>query len=408
MKLRLFFLGSILLVVSAWGQVKLGVDVLFESKHLELLQGKRIGLVLNSSSMNSKCESTLELFKKNTEFYSLTAFFSLEHGFNGLERAGETVSHSKDGTGIPIYSLHGETRRPTREMLQNIDILIFDVQEIGSRSYTYATSLFYLMEEAVKYNVTVLVLDRPNPINGVVIDGPMLTDGFRSFRGYVNVPYCHGMTIGELAQFFNVEYKVGCDLRVIKMVNWKRTMSYVDTGLHWAPTSPYIPESSTSLFYPITGTLGELGIVNIGIGYTLPFKLIGAPWINATDFAASLNGQALPGIRFLPFHFKPFYGIYADQECNGVKIIITDPKKYRPVSTQYCILSILKSLYPKKMSQILSKVPKKRLHSFNLVNGNDEIAHLLMNQKYFAWQLIDSFDKSAQEFKVKRAKYLLY
>ena len=193
-------------------------------------------------------------------------------------------------------------------MLKGIDLLIYDIQDIGSRSYTFLSTLLYVMEEAAKQQIKVMVLDRPNPINGIVMDGPMLEEKWRSFLGYINVPYCHGMTIGELAQYFNGEYKIGCDLEVIPMKGWKRTMSFKDTHLPWVPTSPHVPEAETALVYPVTGILGELGIVNIGIGYTLPFKLIGAPWIQAEAFAEQLNQQQFPGVRFLPFYYRPFYG----------------------------------------------------------------------------------------------------
>ena len=402
------YLGCfVLFFCSLFGTVSLGVDVLFENEKLDVLKNRRIGLVINQTSLNSSLRPTFDLFKENSHHYSLVALFSLEHGLHGAGNAGDSIPDTKNDK-IPVYSLHGETRRPTTAMLKNIDLLVFDVQEIGSRSYTYATTLFYLMEEAAKHKIKVLVLDRPNPINGIVVDGPMLKEEFRSFRGYINVPYCHGMTIGELSKFFNEEYKVGCDLNIIKMRNWDRKMSYSQTGLHWTPTSPYIPEADTCLFYPITGTLGELGIINIGIGYTQPFKLIGAPWIHANDYAQSLNAQKLPGIKFLPYHFKPYYGIYADQECHGVKIIITDAKIYRPIATQYLILGTLKSLYPKKMEKLLSNVAKEKLRSFNLVNGNEITAALLLNEKYFAWKLIELANEQLHDFSLIRQKYLLY
>ncbi len=410
MNYRFFFACCLLWVVPtlSTAKVTLGIDQLFESQECEVLKGKRIGLIINQASMNSACESTLDIFKKKSTLYSLTALFSLEHGFKGTAAEGESVPHSQHEEGVAIYSLYGTTRRPTREMLKNIDLLVFDIQEIGSRSYTYITSLFYIMEEAAKNKIMLVVLDRPNPINGVVVDGPMLKDECRSFRGYIHVPYCHGMTIGELAYFFNAEYHIGCNLRIVKMDRWKRTMSFSDTGIPWAPTSSYMPENDTPLYYPIAGMLGELGIVNIGIGYTLPFKLIGAPWIKAQEFAERLNAQHLPGIRFIPYHFKPFYGLYADKECHGVKIVVTDPTIYRPVATQYLILGVLKSLYPNIMEKLLSQLPEGKISNFNLVSGDKIIFQLMLKEKYFAWKLIELANDEIEEFKIKRSQYLLY
>ncbi|HEV8051045.1 MAG TPA: DUF1343 domain-containing protein [Parachlamydiaceae bacterium] len=300
-------------------------------------------------------ECTLDLLKAKANQYNftITAIFAPEHGLTGSDHALENVGNSQTVDGIPVYGLFGKTQRPTREMLEKIDLLIFDIQDIGSRSYTYITTLFYAMEEAAKFRVPVIVLDRPNPINGTVVDGPMLDEKWRSIVGYINVPYCHGMTVGELANFFNREYHVGCDLTVIPMENWNRKMNFSETGLMWVPTSPNIPEPSSPLYYPMTGILGELSIVSIGIGYTLPFKVVGAPWINGEAFAKTLNSQNFPGVHFQPFCFKPFNGKFVREECQGGLIVVTDPLIYEPVSTQYLLIGILKSLYPIKFKEAL-------------------------------------------------------
>ncbi len=334
----------------------------------------------------------------------VTALFGPEHGIAGEAHAEESVVHSK-WAHLPVYSLHGATRRPTQQMLKEIDVLIYDIQCVGARSYTYPSTLFYAMEEAAKRGIEVIVLDRPNPINGVTIDGPMLDERFRSFIGYVNVPYCHGMTVGELARYFNAEYSVGCKLTVIPMEGWKRTMSYRDTGLPWIPPSPYIPEEDTPFFYPATGILGQLRILNIGIGYTLPFKIAGAPWIDAKKFADTLNSQKLPGVCFLPFHFKPFYGLYKGQNCQGVLIRVLDPLKYRPLSVQYLILGILKSLYPKQFKERLAETKEKEF--FHKANGTDEIFRILAEEKYPAWKLIEYQKDEREAFRQKRKAYLL-
>jgi len=334
---------------------------------------------------------------------SVKALFSPEHGINGENFAGKNIKNKKYNN-IPIFSLYGKTRRPTKKMLKNIDIIFFDIQDIGTRSYTYATTLFYMMEEAKKQNKEVFVFDRPNPM-GDIIDGPILENKYRSFVGYINVPYCHGMTIGELALFFNAEYNINCKLTVVPMKGWKRDMCYSDTKHVWIPTSPNIPEPDTPFFYPMTGILGELNIVNIGIGYTLPFKIIGAPWINAKLFAQKLNNQKLKGVEFLPFYFKPFYGLYRGENCQGVKIIIKDKKKCKPVCVQYFIVGMLKSLYPKIFIDKLRKAPKKM---FCMINGTDKVYEILLKEKFPAWKLIEFQKRRHLEFLKKRKKYLLY
>lgn len=386
--------------------VSTGIDLLFEEGHSQtLLGGKKVGLITNHTGISRNFKSTVDLFKEATEF-SLVALFAPEHGLNGNAYAAEHLPHSSKT--IPIYSLHGETRRPTEQMLKGIDILVYDIQEIGCRSYTYASTLYYVMEEAAKRKIPVVVLDRPNPINGVMVDGPMMKEDLRSFLGYVNIPYCHGMTIGELARFFNEEYKVGCTLKVVKMQGWKRSMSFKDTGLPWVPTSPYIPEADTPFFYATTGILGMLELVNIGIGYTLPFKLVGAPWINATEFAAKLNKHNLPGVKFLPFYFRPFYGPYKNKECQGVKILITSTVQYRPVAVQSLLIGMLKALYPKQVDARLAAITAAKKKSFCKVCGNQEMLNLLLSDRYVAWKLIPFQQAERDAFLKTREKYLLY
>lgn len=384
--------------------VQLGIDLFFQEGHFKELKGKKIGIITNHTGVDSNLCTTIDKFQSFAKDYQIVAFFSPEHGLKGQSHASEKFDDSKMGD-IPIYSLHGKNRRPTKQMLKDIDVLIYDIQDLGSRPYTYSTTLFYAMEEAAKNNIKVIVLDRPNPINGIIVDGPMLDDKFRSFLGYVNVPYCHGMTIGELANFFNKEYGINCDLQVIAMKGWKRSMSFKETNLNWIPTSPNIPEADTPYYYPSTGILGELKILSIGIGYTLPFKIIGAPWIDGKFFAQKLNEQNLTGVKFIPFYFKPFFGLYKNEECEGVKIIIEDPHTYEPISVQYMILGLLKSLYPKEFMERLES-SKSSLQTFNKVNGTDEVYKILVKENFPAWKLIDFERQQKKSFLEKREKYL--
>lgn len=389
------------------GQTKVlvGIDNLFNEEYRSLLSGKKIGLICNHTSINSKLEPTQAVLKANSSKYgyALTALFGPEHGVQGSGYAGESIE-DKAGS-IPIFSLHGKTRRPTPEMLQHVTLLIYDIQDIGSRSYTYINTMFLAMEEAAKQQIPLVVLDRPNPINGMTVDGPMLEEQWRSFVGYVNVPYCYGMTVGELARYFNAEYNIGCKLHVVPMKGWTRRMSYAETGLVWIPPSPNIPEPSTVLFYPTTGLLGELGMVNIGIGYTLPFKVVGAPWIDAERFCKSLNEQHFPGVHFKPFHYRPFYGKFADEECQGALIIITNPEAYQPVTTQYMIIGILKALYPKEFKVALAR-SDMNVKMFNQVNGSDAVYRIMTDTPHIVWPLKTYHAKERELFKQKRQKYL--
>lgn len=388
-------------------KITVGADNLFTEKYLDLIKGKKIGLVTNHTAVNRKMQSTIDALKSHSKNnnYTLVALFAPEHGITGASHASENIEDEKDPDGLPIYSLHGKTRRPTPQMLKGINLLIYDIQDIGSRSYTFSTTLYYVMEEAAKNNIPVLVLDRPNPINGLVVDGPMLEEKWRSMVGYINVPYCHGMTIGELAQFFNTEYKINCKLDVVPMKGWTRNMTFQDTGLPWIPTSPYIPEATTPFFYPTTGILGELNIVNIGIGYTLPFKVVGAPWINGKKFAHSLNQQKFPGVRFEPFCYKPFYGKFSQEDCEGVLIVITNPLIYKPVTTQYLLIGILKGLYPQQFKEaVASAAPRKEM--FNKVNGTEEVYRVVSEDKNIVWKLRTLHEKERENFLTLRKKYL--
>lgn len=404
--MRFFLLAFVFYFVHLQGVVKLGLDVFFEEERYLALEGKRVGIVTNQTGVDSALTPILERFL--SQGVKVTCLFAPEHGIRGEMHASEKIETGSAKGGIPVYSLYGKVRRPTEAMLKNVDILIYDMQDIGIRSYTYTTTLFYVMEEAAKKKIPVIVLDRPNPINGLTVDGPMMEEKWRSFIGYINVPYCHGMTVGELASYFNEKYQVGCLLEVIPMKGWQRSMTYQDTGLHWVPTSPHIPEADTPIFYASTGILGELGIVNIGVGYTLPFKVIGAPWIRADKLASELNAQKLPGVVFFPLFYRPFYGLYKEEECQGVKIMVTNHKLYRPLAVQYMILGILKTLYPQQMKTLLAKASKSKKEMFCKASGNGNCLTLLMEEKYIAWKLILYQKEERGLFCAERKKFLLY
>ncbi|MBS0586156.1 MAG: DUF1343 domain-containing protein [Verrucomicrobia bacterium] len=402
------FLFMPYLLFSQEVKVELGIDRFFKEDYSKLLFGKRVGLLTNPSGVTSSLQPTLQLFFEKEKGFQITALFAPEHGIDGKSYAGEEVENRFYKDKIPLYSLHGKTRRPTKEMLQKVDVIVFDIQDIGVRSYTFASTLFYVMEEAAKAKISVIVLDRPNPLGGLLVDGPMLQEKFRSFVGYINVPYCHGMTIGELATFFNEEYRIGCDLQVVPMRGWTREMAFSETGLLWIPTSPQIPEEDTPLFYATTGLLGELDVVNIGVGYTLPFKVVGAPWIDADRFAKTLNEQKIDGVSFTPIHYRPFFGSLRAIDCHGVQIHITNQATYRPLKVQAFLLGILKSLYPERVEKLLHQVKEEKRSLFYKVCGNDQMFKLLLQEKFISWKLCNFQKDERDAFQKKRAKYLLY
>ncbi len=388
--------------------MKVGIDVLFEDGYDQsLLKGKRIGLITNQTAICSDTCTTFEKLVNNPNF-KIVAVFAPEHGFYGDAYASECIEDVKHGE-VPIYSLHGKSKRPTKEQLQDVDLLIFDIQDIGTRSYTYSGTLFYCMEEAAALGIPFVVLDRPNPLGGTVVDGPLIDDNCRSFLGYINVPYCHGMTIGELARFFNGEYKQKCQLTVIPMRGWKRGMTFSQTGLHWVPTSPQIPEADTAFFYPTTGMIGQYSFVSIGVGYTLPFKVVGAPWMDAEKFTTMLNQHKLPGVRFQPFFFRPFWGKFKNEACKGALIVVTDPEVFLPVTTQYTIMGVLKNLYPRHYEDamkrvVISRTKKEMCHK---LNGKEEILSILYDEKFIIWKLRDICQKDRERFLPIRKKYLI-
>jgi uncharacterized protein YbbC (DUF1343 family) len=394
-------------LLSLHSNISLGIDAFLTEGNIKKYKGKKIGVITNHTAINRSGTLTIDRLLKEKNL-TITKVFAPEHGFYGYLHAAKNVADTTYQKGLPILSLHGITRRPSKEMLKNVDVLIFDIQDIGIRPYTYTSTLFYCMEEAAKHNIELVVLDRPNPMGGDVFDGPMMEEDFRSFIGYINVPYCHGMTVCELALFFNKEYKIHCNLTACLMKGWNRKSSFYDTDLLWVPTSPNIPEADTPYYCATTGSIGELSIVNIGIGTAFPFKVIGAPWIDAKKLSHVLNGQGLPGVTFTPFYYKPLIGNMKDKICKGVKIHITDKHIYKPSKTGNMILGILKSLYPKEVNNKISHLKKGNISLFNKAMGSDKYLSILMKEDFPAFKLIEAEEKDHANFGQTRKKYLLY
>ncbi|MEJ7578500.1 MAG: exo-beta-N-acetylmuramidase NamZ domain-containing protein [Pyrinomonadaceae bacterium] len=323
-------------------EVLTGIDVL-ERENFKRLAGMRIGLVTNHTGRNRAGKATIDVLREATNV-KLLALFSPEHGIRGA--ADEKVSDSKDErTGLPIYSLYGETRRPKAEQLKDLDALVFDIQDIGARFYTYISTLGYVMEEAAKLKLPVFVLDRPNPIGGTDVEGAIADADKLSFTAYHTIPVRHGMTIGELARLFNTERKINCDLRVVEMQGWRRAMWFDQTNLTWVNPSPNMRSLTEATLYPGIGLL-ETTNLSVGRGTDTPFEVVGAPYLDGQKLADALNKRNLAGVRFVPVRFTPRASVFKDVECGGINIIITDRAQFKPVLTGIEIATALRKLYP--------------------------------------------------------------
>ena len=381
-------------------RVKLGNEVFLDSQ-LELVKGRRVGLFTNLTGVDGELNSVIDVFFQHPDI-NLVALFGPEHGVRGNYAGGEKVEHGKDQrTGVPIYSLYRQDDKIVADIMAGIDVIIFDIQDVGARSYTYIWSMRDCMIAAAKYKKSFIVLDRPNPIGGLAVEGNILDPKFQSGIGKEAIPYIHGMTIGELAVMFNEYSGINCDLHVIKMQGWQRWMTFKDTGLPWVLTSPHIPEPDTPFFYPLTGILGEFRAeISIGVGYTLPFKIVGSPKINAPALTEYLNAKKLPGVRFSPIWFKPYYGAFKGEDCEGVLIHITDYQKIRPCATGIHIMAALRDLYGFDFSTAAGPL-------FDKAAGTDCLRKDLVAGKS-PEEIIANWQSNLEPFLKIREKYLLY
>ncbi len=383
-------------------RVVLGVEN-FLQNFKYLVKNKRVGLVTNPSGVDSKLNSTADLLHQDPEV-NLTALFGPEHGIRGAIYAGEHVKDELDPhTGLPVFSLYGRHRKPTPEMLDKVDVILIDIQDIGIRAYTYIYTMALVMEAAAENNKQVIVLDRPNPLGGVKLEGNLLEKGFESFVGMYPIPYRHGMTIGELARYFNEEFNIHCDLQVIPLLGWQREMLWDQTGLLWVPTSPHVPHWQTVLYMGATGTIGELHTVSEGVGYTSPFELVGAPWIDGYSFAQALNKLNLPGVIFRPLYFKPYYASFKGQVCQGVQLHITDVHTFNSYQTGLYILQTILQLYPEHDPF----QNEHRISMFKKVIGCDWIIKDLKAGKSVS-QIAVKWQDDLNRFRKQREKYLMY
>jgi uncharacterized protein YbbC (DUF1343 family) len=374
--------------------VLLGIDVL-SREGFKSLQGRRVGLITNHTGLDSRGQRTIDLLHQAPQV-ELVAIFSPEHGLQGQLDVSEIADARDEATGLPVYSLYGKSRRPQGEQLAGIDTLVFDIQDIGTRFYTYISTMGEALEAAAEHDLQFVVLDRPNPIGGTIVEGPVLQPGLESFVGYHTLPVRHGMTVGELAQLICREKQFAAKLRIVRVENWRRDQSWDQTGLVWTNPSPNMRSLTQALLYPGIGLL-ETTNLSVGRGTDTPFEVVGAPWIDGRELAGHLDRLELPGVTFVPIRFTPMASKYADEPCEGVNIVLVNRQEFRSVPVGLAIALTLRELYPDQWE----------LERFN---------RLLCNEQVFsAVEQCSSLDEiealaapQLDEFLKRRSEFLIY
>lgn len=405
-----FWMASFGMIAIAQTQepvVKTGIEVLVEN-NFDILQNKRVGLITNATGINSDLISTVDLIFE-APGVELSALYGPEHGVRGEFAAGDKVeTYDDEVTGLTVISLYGILRKPTPEMLENIDVLVYDIQDIGVRSYTYISSMGLAMDAAAQAGIEFVVLDRPNPLGGEKIEGNIVEDGYFSFVSQFPIPYIYGLTPGEIANMINeegwLEGGEKCDLTVVSMEGWERKMTFEDTGLPWIPTSPHIPHAYSSYFYVATGIMGELGVISEGVGYTTPFQVFGAEWIDERELVKGLNELEIPGVKFRPVVFKPFYGRDEGETLHGAEIHFSDYSQADLMLLQFYFMQVHHELYP---DQDIFDLGENRWAMFDKVSGSDQIRKLF-RENYKVDDIREYLDKDLDSFSQKSAQYYLY
>ncbi len=394
--------------------VRVGIEVL-ESRGFEGLKGKRVGLVTNPSGVDRNLRSTIDILN-DAEDVNLVALFGPEHGVRGDAYAGDLVDDSIDQlTGIKVFSIYGKYREPSQEMLDGIDIMVYDIQDVGTRSYTFISTLGLVMRACAKKGIEVMVLDRPNPLGGNKVEGCNVEPGFFSFVSEFEIPYVYGLTVGELAIMINEEgmnrgqrgydSPLKCKLSVIPMDGWHRDMTYVETGLPWVLPSPNIPYPQTAIDYPSSGISGELyGYLNVGVGYTLPFETFAAEWIEADKLKTELDSYNLPGTAFRTIHYKPIAGSSQGKLIHGVQFHYTDYEAATVSLTQFYVMQALHRLYPGRNP---FQMAQSRMGMFDKVCGTDYVRKTF-SKRLEVEDIIDYWNKDVSDFKALSKRYYLY
>jgi uncharacterized protein YbbC (DUF1343 family) len=373
----------------------------------DILRGKRVGFITNHTAIDHDRASGIDLLKAADEF-ELVALYSPEHGIRGVAAPGEHIASGTDErTGLPIHSLYGETQKPTPEMLEDIDALVFDIQDIGTRQYTYISTMALAMEAAAEKGIPVVVLDRPNPIGGHIVEGNILEPRFRSFVGIHPIPVRHGMTVGELAQLFNGESGIGAELTVVPVEGWSRDMWFDETGLPWVNPSPNIRRLEAAIHYPGT-VFFEATNLSEGRGTDMPFEQTGAPWLRADEVADSMNAMHLPGVRFEPVRLTVEAGArkFPRQTIPGVRLVLTDREAYRPVRTSLLLIDLVRRLHPQEFQWAGANRREPGMLTIERHGGTDRLRQAIENGALRA--VLEEWDRDAERFRQIRQPYLLY
>lgn len=407
-KLVLFITAFSFIITAAVAvpKVKTGIEVLRDN-NFRILQGKRVGLITNPTGVDSQLKSTVDILNE-APGVKLVALYGPEHGVRGDVHAGDKVDTTVDKqTGVPVYSLYGKTRKANAEMLKDVDVLVYDIQDIGCRSYTYISTMGLAMEAAAENNLEFVVLDRPNPVGGLKVEGNLAEDKFISFVSQFKIPYLYGLTCGELAKLLNNENMLGkqCKLTVVPMKGWKRSMTFDQTGLPWVLTSPHVPHAMSAYYYAASGILGEFSFMSIGVGYTLPFQVFAKDSIDAGLLTKRLNDLHLPGVLFRPIFLKPFYAVGQGKNYSGVQFYLTDYKKARLTEIQFYVMQEMAALYPDK--KCFGPETEKRFDMFDKVCGSDQI-RLLMAKNMKVDDMLPYWRKDETAFQKLSKKYWLY
>ena len=408
MKRTILSIAVALTALIAAAVTKPGIETLRDSGFAQL-NGKRVGLITNPTGVDNNLKSTVDILHEAAGV-NLVALFGPEHGVRGDVHAGDSVGNSVDAaTGVKVYSLYGKTYKPTKEMLKDIDVLIYDIQDNGCRSYTFISTMGVAMEACAENNVEFMVLDRPNPVSGTKVEGCLVEDEWISFVSKFKIPYLYGLTPGELAMLLNEEGMLPggkkCRLTVIPMKGWTRDMTFEQTGMPWVLPSPHVPQAVSALYYPATGILGELGYVNIGVGYTLPFQMIAAEWIKAEELSKALTDLNLPGLRFRPIHVKPFYSVGKGVNLQGVQIYITDKDAANLSLVQFYVMQEMARLYPEHKT--FDHANQKRYNMFDKVSGSNFIREEF-SKRHRVEDIIEYWNKDVDAFKRLSSKYYIY
>ncbi len=391
--------------------VKPGIEVLQE-RGFDVLKGKKVGLLTNPSGVDSHLRSTIDILFEAPEV-ELVRLFGPEHGVRGDAHAGDATADLTDAaTGLKCYSLYGKYRQPTPEMLRGLDAVVYDIQDVGVRCYTFISSLGLMMRACAELGIEVVVLDRPNPLGGLKVEGSYVEPGFYSFVGQYRIPYVYGLTVGELARLINEEglnrgqkgdlRPLKCKLTVVPMEGWERDMLYTDTGLPWVMPSPQIPYPETSLCYPASGIAGEFGYLNIGVGYTIPFACFAAEWIDAHRLKTRLDSYRLPGVEFREIHYRPFFGALAGKQLHGVQFHFSDYEAASLTLLQFYVMQALKELYPGK-----DPLAQGNFSMLDKICGTDYV-RVRFKEKYKVSDILGYWSKDVAEFRSISEKYLIY